>query len=288
MTWMTEWRALAARIEGLGTAADDLTRSFGVKLNDRFAVVRKVIEPSGDRLLKALRTFLDENGPAVPALAASVLDDFLKQYGTHFATSSSLSTSPDPAPLQVVAALRAVRAELDYYFADNEIGARRIVERAFLHLQRSLVADEEFRRRWANAGGEVAGEKLGALHLLGHGVWAFKADAAGARTDLILGRHLSEDEPRASDVEAFVLTEWKITAGQADAVEKVKAAHVQLGLYRRGALGGFELSTRRYVVIVADQELELPPDHDDGGVRCRHILLNRGGETPAVSARRRR
>lgn len=76
-------------------------------------------------------------------------------------------------------------------------------------------------------------------------------------------------------------------ATSSDAGRKVDEAHTQLGLYHRGALGEFELSTRRYVVVVADQELELPDDHDDRGTLCHHVLINRGGETPSVSGRRR-
>jgi len=61
-------------------------------------------------------------------------------------------------------------------------------------------------------------------------------------------------------------------ATSSDAGRKVDEAHTQLGLYHRGALGEFELSTRRYVVVVADQELELPDDHDDRGTLCHHVL----------------
>jgi hypothetical protein len=179
-----------------------------------------------------------------------------------------------------------VKAELDYYFADGEIAARRVVERAFLHLQRSLAADEDVRGRWRKAKDELACEKLGALHLLAHGIWAFKAHTSGARTDLILGRPMADGEPGVSDVESLVLTEWKLAKDSLEAPNKVGEAHTQLDLYRRGALGGFELSTRRYVVVVADREVLLPPSHDVGGTLCRHICLNRSGDTPSVVARK--
>ena len=60
-------------------------------------------------------------------------------------------------------------------------------ERAFAHLQRHFVADAECRDKWTSAftDGEVACEALRALHLLLHGLWAFKVDNAGARTDLV-------------------------------------------------------------------------------------------------------
>jgi len=286
MTWLSEWRALAARIEGLNASGSDLMRSLGVQNNDALYVVNRVLRPSAYRTLRAMTVFRDNFRSVLPSAAIPVLDGFLNRFGETLAGDGQ--PGEEHAVLQVIAAIRVIRTELDYAFSDNEVAARRLVERAFLHLQRSLAADDDVRRRWYGAGGEVACETLGALHLLAHGVWAFKADAVGARTDLILGRPLSQDEPRASDVEAFVLTEWKLAATAADVRGNMDEAHTQLALYHRGALGGFELSTRRYVVIVADEHVDLPLDHDTGGALCRHILLNRGGETPSVSARRRR
>jgi len=286
MTWLAEWRALAARIEGLATAGADLMQGLAVQKIDPLSVVNAVVRSSADRLCGDLKIFRDRHRAVLPPPTVPILDGFLGRFAGFLARSEQPGT--EHAVLQVLAAMRGLRAELDYYFADTDIAARRIVERAFLHLQRSLAADEEVRRRWKDAGDEVACEKFGALHLLAHGVWAFKADAIGARTDLILGRHLSEDEPRASDVEAFVLTEWKVASGgPANVIRKVDEAHTQLRLYRRGALAGFELSSRRYVVLVADQHLDLPDDHDEGGALCRHVLLNRGGETPSVAGRGR-
>ena len=67
--------------------------------------------------------------------------------------------------------------------------AKSLVERAFIHLQRTIVVDHDIRKKWKSAfnTGEIACERLGAVHLLSHGIWAFKADALGERTDLILG-----------------------------------------------------------------------------------------------------
>ncbi len=57
--------------------------------------------------------------------------------------------------------------------------------------------------------GETACEKLGALHLLSHGILAFKAYAPGERTDLILGDRLVIDDDLIAGTEGIVLTEWK-------------------------------------------------------------------------------
>src|SRR5258708_25248545 len=65
--------------------------------------------------------------------------------------------------------LLAAQAEISLAISDFELSGRRLVERAFLHLQRSLVVDQDLRERWLTAfhkEGEPALEKLGAVHLL--------------------------------------------------------------------------------------------------------------------------
>ncbi len=65
-------------------------------------------------------------------------------------------------------ALTEFRAEFEYLLADTEALARSLVDRAFIHLQRSLVVDPGLRGRWQKAfgAGEAACERLGAVHLL--------------------------------------------------------------------------------------------------------------------------
>jgi hypothetical protein len=82
----------------------------------------------------------------------------------------------------------------------------------FQHLQRLIVVDDEARRKWqaAFAKGEVECEKLGAVHLLGHGIWAFKIDARGGRTDLVYQEPAGGLIKEQQYAEGFVLTGWKI------------------------------------------------------------------------------
>ena len=280
MTWLSEWRALAARIEGFSVPGELVTTA---RDHSPGHLMGGFMLSAADRLLKAVRSFHDRHENDLPEMARLALSQIV------IPTSFPGRSSPTNllAAAQVAATLRALRVELDHYFADEDLAVRRLVERAFLHLQRSLEADKEFRRRWKRAN-ESKCETLGALHLLAHGIWAFKAHAVGARTDLILKKPLRNDEVGAADVEAFVLTEWKLADEEDDLCEQIADAHHQLRRYQGGALGGFELSTRRYVVIVSDHDLPLPSDHQDRGILCRHILLNRGDDTPSVSAKRRR
>jgi hypothetical protein len=134
------------------------------------------------------------------------------------------------------------------------------VDRAFLHLQRSIVADPSVRERWKHAfdeEGEVACERLGAAHLLLFGIYSFKANAEGERTDIILGERLSLSEVEKAS-EALVLTEWKMVSR--DNLEKTaEHAFQQARRYSAGSLAGFELASRRYLVMVSERSLPMPP-----------------------------
>jgi hypothetical protein len=76
------------------------------------------------------------------------------------------------------------------------------------------VVDKNVRAKWQAAwkksgGHETRCEQLGAVHLLSHGIWAFKTSANGA-TDLVY----SDPIDRYSTIvrqtaRVLVLTEWK-------------------------------------------------------------------------------
>ena len=109
---------------------------------------------------------------------------------------------------------------------------------------------------------EIACERLGSIHLLSHGIFAFKVDALGARTDLVF------NEPPDSSlltrgIEGLVLTEWKVAHNATEAAEKFREARIQADLYNQGALAGIELTHYRYLIVVSLKELpsnSVPPD----------------------------
>jgi hypothetical protein len=124
---------------------------------------------------------------------------------------------PDALRERVWAALVSLVAfetEMSFLLSDVQASIRSRSERAFSHLQRSIVVDESIRARWLKAfkEGEVACEKLGAVHLLLHGIWAFKVDAAGARTDLVLEEPAGDVAAVQRYADGLVLTEWKKAA----------------------------------------------------------------------------
>ena len=160
-------------------------------------------------------------------------------------------------------------------------------ERAFVHLQRSIIVDDEIRKKWiiAYKEHETKCERLGALHLLLHGIWAFKVDAIGGKTDLVLNEPLSITTIVENTADALVLTEWKIVKAQDELQDKIKEAQKQAALYSSGVLGGIEIANYRYLVMVSEERMKMPDDQVKGIVTYRHINIAVNPDTPSVEAR---
>jgi hypothetical protein len=158
--------------------------------------------------------------------------------------------SPDAAQERVWAALvllGAFETEMTYLLSDVRESIRARSERAFSHLQRLIVVDEDLRAKWQKAfeAGEVACERLGAVHLLLHGIWAFKVDAAGARTDLVFQEPIGDPTSAQRYSEGFVLTEWKKAGAAGEAERRFEEARNQARRYTQGPLASTELLSYR-------------------------------------------
>jgi len=144
---------------------------------------------SAQEVLSDIENFGKNFESQLPERAQVALKRLLNKYH-----SRSLEKATGLPGIQaVLTLLAAFRGEFNYLLSDIEVVGRSLVARAFTHLRRSIVADDEFRNRWKRAfqeEGETACERLGAVHLLLHGVWAFKASGVGERTDLVLGEPL--------------------------------------------------------------------------------------------------
>jgi hypothetical protein len=152
-------------------------------------------------------------------------------------------------------------------------------------LQRSIVVDESVQQRWTNAfkSGEPECEKLGAVHLLGHGIWAFKVNATGGRTDLVFQEPLADLANAVRSSDGLVLTEWKRHRTGQSAARCFEQARSQSKSYASGVLAGTELTHVRYAIVVSEEDVELPADVLDGGVTYRHINV---AVNPRVPSRR--
>jgi hypothetical protein len=192
--------------------------------------------------------------------------------------------------LYCAAFLAGVRSQFEFLIADHSALARSLTERAFSHLRRSLIADRDLQARWLSAfdEGEPSLERLGAVHLLAHGIWAFKAHAPDSRTDLVLGTPLGSTDEAERTSEAMVLTEWKRLTDVRDAETAANEAEKQARIYSSGVLAGFELRDVRYVVLVSREGLHsVPADRTYGDVTYRVVSIPIEPSTPSEAARKR-
>lgn len=224
----------------------------------------------------------------LPRGAQQALETFIAEEATTFQRDGRSPWLGGGTMLAVL--LSKVKAQVDYFLADKQVRVRRAVERAFTHLQHSIVADKDFRKKWQVAfggrRGEEACERLGAVQMLLHGIWwAFKADAAGGKTDLVLGGDVKEEDAvRAAD--AMALTEWKRVKKGDDPKEKAREAFHQAEQYTRDTLAGFELSSHRYLVLVSEDFLSpvpVVPSTAGRTYEVRNIAVN--PSTPSVAGR---
>jgi hypothetical protein len=182
-------------------------------------------------------------------------------------------------------ALGAFETELSYLLADAQQAIRSRSELAFAHLQRSIVVDEVFREKWqaAFATGETACEALGAVHLLSHGIWAFKVSAKGERTDLVYQEPIIDFAREPSYADGLVLREWKKVNASGEAESKFEEARNEAHRYGQGVLAGNELTSYRYGIVVSEEHVQVPDDITRDGVIYRHINIAVKPKPPSKS-----
>lgn len=259
-----QWQAIVARIQGLLGALEALGagNAFSSIIEEHYLV------PCAKRLVAEVRSFGQEHRDLLTPGAKETLELSLAHLGA--------LGGPNPQAGYVasrIAVLGTLATELAYYLRGVDARAVPIIERAFLHLQRSLVVDAELRARWraAFAVNETRCEQLGGTHLLLHGIYAFKTWATGERSDLVLGGKLSIDTALQRAILALVLTEWKLLRAGERPEDRFNEALKQARRYASGHLSGFELERFRYLVLVSEDRCALPDDIVEGSVIYRHI-----------------
>lgn len=285
MAYVDQWKRIAARISGLVEAG---------KLHASFAKIRTSGSTDRARPLRAqcegvLVTLIDFNESyPLPAAAKDCIDKFIAEHAAMIRDDSGTGDALDERVWRILVALGAFVAELSFLLADQQQEIRAKSELAFAHLQRLIVADPDVRRKWIDAfrAGEGICEQLGAVHLLGHGIYAFKAHGRGERTDLVFrDTPVTEAPPYAA---GLVLTEWKVCNAPAQAPHRYAEARAQAALYGVGVLGGIELATYRYAVIVSEKPVGVPNDIVMDGVTYRHVNIVVDPDNPSTTARARR
>lgn len=276
--WRTEWDALSARIAAFNEAANSLLLTGGPR--QEFFGANELAE-SGKRIVEHLRQFHEVHGRSIPDSAARSLAEWTAQtrnWGGGIAPHSQVQ--------HLTTVLAALRAEMNHLLTSVDAIGCRLVTRAFQHLQRSIIADGSVRASWQQAfqDGEVACEKLGACHLLLHGIWAFKVASKGERTDLVLGEPLRITETVRAAAEVLVLTEWKVFKAQMRLAELCQRARKEAGLYASGVLAGFELGSRRYVVVVSQDRQTMPEPEPYGDAVYEYVNVAVAPANPSADA----
>jgi len=284
VTFLEQWKALSGRIRSLVDAAHLYAQFQQSNSADTYGSAKYLGEQSQD-ILTLLTKFLETNRAILPPTAVQAIENFI---GGH---QGKVIGNPESAREVRAAAvfLAAIESEISYLLTDRQEFIRARSERAFLHLQRSLAVDGDLRAKWLAAykAGEVACEGLGSVHLLAHGIYAFKVDSKGARTDLIFDDPIeSRFDERA--VEGLVLTEWKL-ADEKNAKDRFKEAKAQTDYYKEGPLATSELRGYRYLIAISLKNLpnsSVPPDLTANGVVYRHINVAIEPDVPSKRAKR--
>lgn len=255
---------------------------LAVRSSDAYGAGKHLGEQIKEVLL-ALSVFRDRFQHELSSTALASIENLVASTGSVISDTSGGPGAKQERVWAVLVRLSAFETEMSFILSDAQETIRTRSERAFSHLQRLIVADPAFRDKWNRAfeEGEVACEKLGAAHLLLHGIWAFKVDAAGARTDLVFQEPAGDlvDEQRYAD--GIVLTEWKRMIPKDNAEERFDQARSQAQRYAQGVLAGSELTAYRYAVVVSRQQVSVPDDLTEGGVVYRHINIAVDPRTPS-------
>jgi hypothetical protein len=205
----SEWERLSARIRGLITAGE-LHSALFTNSQDAMGAMKHLGEVARAIALD-VEAFYSALEPTEIGLRNTIAA-FLLKVREHLQAGPNQTQDMRQISLRtLLITVAALESEVSYLLSDHQSSIRSRTERAFEHIQRSIVVDEALRNRWQAAfdEGEVRCEMLGAVHLLSHGIWAFKVDAKGARTDLVYQEPLLDLKPATRAAEGLVLTEWK-------------------------------------------------------------------------------
>jgi len=286
MSLTDAWVAVSGLIKGLQQAGELYSRFMGYHNEDNYGA-GKYLREQCEIAVIALETFRRDFDRSLPKEAADRIDRFLS---SRLATAAKDPSTEHRGARGALVALAAVEAEITFILHGRQEQIRARSERAFLLLQRTLAVDGDVRSRWKEAykSGEVACERLGSLVLLSQGIYAFKVDALGARTDLVFAEPPDESLLFRS-VEGLVLTEWKV-ADVGNAITRFMEARNQADLYKEGPLAGIELTGYRYLVVVSQKALpsaSIPTDETStSGITYRHVNIVIEPAVPSKAAKK--
>ena len=241
-----KWTLFAKRIRALVSTSNFYFNSLRSNSSDPFGTAKAIVSEVNKVLndLKEYKTTLN---------ISSLISEFVTECEKYLSDLGSTGSQQSLSTL--IVRLSLFETQTNYLLSDSEAYIRKTVEIALAHLQRMLIVDKSLQTSWKNAQKETEYEKLGGAHLLLHKIWAFKVDAAGERTDLVLSQPAT-DQNLLNSVEGLVLTEWKVVRrNMSDLNLFVQNAKKQIDKYSQGSLGAIELSKTRYLIFVSENYL---------------------------------
>lgn len=273
MTPQETFTAIAARISGIVDGGRNYMTFDTAFHGDSYNTLAHLVTQCR-AVVADLKTFAADFDTSLPAPALDALKRFFALRGVQ----GLMTDDNHPHTLKAALVLfPALATEMAYILSDRQARLRILSERALLHLKWSIASDPDVASKWqkANATHETHCERLGALHLLQFGIYAFKADASRGRTDLIFAEPLDLAKV-ARAAEGLVLTEWKREEAATGVPKAFAAARTGADDYRDGPIAGLELASTRYLIVVTGPQADprdIPVDETVNGVLYRHINI---------------
>lgn len=280
------WFALSGFIKGLQEAGELYSRFMCYQKEDSYGA-GKYLRDQCSIAVNALDEFRQNFSRSLPKEATERIDLFLQ---SSLAKASKDVSTDHRGARGALVGLVAIEAEVTFLLSGRQEHIRLRSERAFLLLNRTLAVDDSVREKWKVAieEGEVACERYGSAVLLAQGIYAFKVDSAGARTDLVFAEP-PEESVLFRSVDGLVLTEWKVVDAK-NAKLRFAQAERQAEMYKHGPLAGIELTGYRYLIAVSLKALPqdvMPIDHvTPPGVTYRHINIVVDPDVPSKASKK--
>lgn len=145
MTWLEQWRNLAARIDGLILAGEFLASTINASETvDVLGCVEQSILPERDAIIAEIKHLGNTYASELPPQASEALLKYVTWDNINNKTAGMIG-------IQSLAPLASFRSQFEYLIRDAEVEGQNLTDLAFVHLQRQIVVDKGIRKKWQAA-----------------------------------------------------------------------------------------------------------------------------------------
>ena len=295
-----EWQFICIRIEELESAIKNfllvesafIKKPIDEKDEEELNFFSQIISPAFVKIFDDVKQWQEKNKLFLPVEINNIVENYLKPDKFHNSGNAwfdwkrcveklgkienigSVVSVRLRTACQAALSIVSLKFQINSHLKNSELKIKNLTELGFEHLRRTIAVNDDVKNKWQLSKNEVQCEKMGAIHLLSHGIWAFKAYGEKGRTDLVynepLERHMDSINRSA---QGLVLTEWKKVT-EATLQNEAEKARKQLIKYSNaGVLGGIELKNTRYVILIIDKTQEIIEDWYDSNICYRHIII---------------